>query len=307
MILFFVASWSIGIVMDLSPTSGEAGMRPTPGDVQLLPILVLSLMIIATIAFLLRARTPTFAVAVLYLPATMLGTYLIVVVGFSWSLFLIFLIVGLSALAIWKGVKNERMSPYIGAVAVVGIFFLAVILFGRGGEMIDQEVGGNGDDPSISFPDPGRYLETTFGDFGTFMLVILIGGIIAFLLVQKAIPVIRSSTKKEEDEKELEDQLSSTVDRAVTELREGKDVYSTVLRCYQRMCLALEKKGAKNFEFMTPREFEIHAVKTLGVSASKISEIREVFELAKYSGHKLEEKERDKAMKALKELRKELG
>lgn len=291
--------------MDLSPTIVESGMSPASAQLDLRPVFIL-LMIIATIAFLIRGRTPAFIVVVFFWPASLLGAYIIVMVGFSWPLLLIFLMIFLSAIAIWKGLKDERISPYLGAVAIVGVFLLLVTLFGGGaGEIIPIEVGGDGEAPSIAWDDPGGYIETAFGGFGTLMLIILVGGIIAYLLVQRVVPIIRSSPE-EEDEKELEDQLSSTMDRAVTELREGKDVHSTILRCYQKMCLILEKEGAKNFEFMTPREFERQAMRTLDVSTSKITDIRKVFELAKYSNYRLGDEERDRALKSLKELREEL-
>jgi len=305
LILFLVASWSIGIVMDLSPTFVTGEIEAVSPTFDLRPILI-ALMVIATVAFLIRGRTPAFVVAVFFLPAIIIGTYLFFYIGFGWSNLMIVLMVIISALAIWKGFQDERMSPYLAGVLLIGVLFFGVMFVGGGGEMIQEEIAGNGEGVSIPWDDPGGYIETAFGGFGTFILILLVGGIIAFLLVQRVIPIIKSSPGKTEEEKVLEDQLSSTMDRAVTELREGKDVHSTILRCYQRMCLILEQKGAKNFEFMTPREFERQAIKTLDVPASKISEIREIFELAKYSGHQLGEEERNKAVKALKQLRIEL-
>jgi len=292
--------------MDLSPTFDETETETFLGEVGLFPILAILFMVIATVLFLIKGRTPAFIAVVFFWPAAMIGAYIIILVGFSWPLFIIVLMIILSAIAIWKGLKDERFSPYIAGVVIIGVFFFATLFLGGGAEVISEEIGDNGEIPSIPLDDPGGFVEVAFGDFGTFMLIILVGGILAFLLVQRVIPIIRSSTEKREDEEKLEDQFTSTVDSAVTELREGKDVHSTILRCYQRMCMILEEKGAKNFEFMTPREFEEQAIRTLNVSASKISEIREVFELAKYSNYRLGEEERDRAVKALKELRKEL-
>ena len=292
--------------MDISAGLVEAETDPTFTDVDLTPILIAS-MIIAAGAFLIRGRTPAYVAVVFFWPAVFLGAYLILLVGFSWPLILIILMIVLSAISIWKLFKDERASPYIAGVAVIGLVLFVVLFLGGGTEAgIPVDIGDNGEIPSIPWDDPGGYIETAFGGFGTFILIILIGGIVAFLLAQKVIPFMKSSPEREEEEKGLEDQLSSTMDQAVTELRQGKDVHSTILRCYQRMCLILEEKGAKNFKFMTPREFEKQALRTLDVSTSKITEIREVFELAKYSGYELGEKERKKALNALKELRNEL-
>ncbi|MFW5946087.1 MAG: DUF4129 domain-containing protein [Candidatus Natronoplasma sp.] len=304
LILFLVASWSIGVVMDLSPTFVESEIESTFGEFDARPIMI-AVLIITPLALLMKGRTPTYIAAVFFLPATLIGTYIFIRVGFSWPMFMIGLIVAISAVAIWKGSKDESMGPYLAAVVFIALILVVSFLLG-GGELIVEQMEGNGEGISIPWGDPGGHIETAFGGFGTFLLIILVGGILAFLLVQRIIPIIKSSTESKEDKGKLEDQLSSTVDSAVRELREGKDIYSTILRCYQRMCWALEEKGAKNFEFMTPREFEREAIRTLDVPSSKVSEIRKVFELAKYSNYRLEEKERERALKALKELRKEL-
>jgi len=291
-------------VLDLSP-GFEEPVQPIMSEPYLWPILVIAT-IALTIGLLIKKRTPAYILAVIFWPSVMIGAYLLLIFAERWSLFLIVLTIGISAMGIWKGYKEDSMSAYLVGVALIGVLLLAAIFLGGGGEWISEEIGVNGEAPTIPWDDPGVFVETTFGGIGTFMLIILVGFILVFLLFQQVMPVIRSSTEKGDDEDVLENELSSTVDSAVMELREGKDIHSTILRCYQRMCSILEKKGAKNFEFMTPREFEKQAIRTLNVPNSKLSEIREVFELAKYSGYRLGEEEKDKAVKALKELRKEL-
>lgn len=303
MILLLLASWSLGIVRDSSPDFED----PDGGSLDVdLTILLVLFLIIAPVASLIRGRTPVFVVAVFFLPAMIIGGYVLLIIGLTWSSFFIGLMIVLATLAIWKVSKEGGLSPYLAVLGIIGVFLFAVMFLVGGGEMISEAIGGNGEGISIPWGDPGGYMETAFGGFGTLLLIVLVGVILAFLLVQRVIPIIRPSTENRENEEKLEDQISSTVDSAVKELREGKDIYSTVLRCYQRMCWILEEKGAKNLEFMTPREFEKQAIRTLDVSPSKVSEIREVFELAKYSNYRLGEKDRKKAVKALKELRKEL-
>ena len=290
--------------MELSPAVVGGEVESTFGEFDIRPV-VIAFLIITPIVFLMIGRTPTFLAAVFFLPATLIGTYIFIQVGVSWPVFMIGLMVAISAVAIWKGFKDESMTPYIAGVALIFIIIGGMFLLG-GRELIVEQIGGNGEGVSLPWGDPGGYIETTFGGYGTLILMILIGGILAFLLIQRVIPLVKYTSEKKEDEKELEEQLTSTMDKAVTELRKGKDVHSTILRCYQKMCLILEEKGAKNLECMTPREFELQAVKTLDVSTSKLKEIREVFELAKYSNYRLGEKERNRAVKALKELREEL-
>lgn len=305
LILFLLASWSLGVVMNLSPTFSKTYTEPFLTDVDLTAVLI-SFMMIGTAVFFLKSRTPASLAVVFFWPGVMICIFIIILVGFSWPLFLILLMILISAIAIWQGLKGETMFSYLAAIAIIGVFLLILTLLGGGGEIIYEEITGNGEGFSLPWDDPGGYMKTAFGGFGNLLLIILVGGILVFLVVQRMIPTIRSFPESEEDEKKLEDQLTSTVDSAVKELREGKDIYSTILRCYQQMCWILEEKGAKNFEFMTSREFERQAIRTLDVSPSKISEIRKVFELAKYSDYSLGEKERNRAVKALNDLRKEL-
>jgi len=301
LILFLFATWCIGIVIDTSIAMAETGVRGV--GVDLMPVFWIAI-VGTVVAAVIRGRK-TVLVPILFLTsAIILSWYFLIVFAFDFSAMMIFAIIVISALALWRGSKDEEMSYYLGAIAILTAILLIAQFISTGGGMIPIEIESNGEPPSLIPGDPGGFIESTLGGFGTFLLIVLVGGILAFLTVQRVVPLLRSSSK--DDEEELEDQLSSTVDKAVTELKEGKDVHSTILRCYQRMCLILEEMGAKNFEFMTPREFEIQAKRTLDVPTSKITEIREVFELAQYSNYKLGEKERKKAVMALKELRKEL-
>lgn len=307
LVLFLFASWSIGVVMTTSPTvsPGDTDFTSAAGYAGYARPILVALLIIVFASLYMKGRTPTFLVIALFLVAMMGGAYLIFLIGFSWSLLMILFVIIISAIAIWRGVTDEHMSPYLAGVVVVGAVLFAVVMLGGGMEMISEEIAADGEPPSLPWDDPTGDIERGFGSIGNFVLLLLIGGILGFLIVQKMIPIIRST--KKETEKGMEDQLSSTVEKAVTELREGKDVHSTILRCYQRMCLILEEEGAKNFEFMTPREFEKQALTTLDIKTPTVSEIRKVFEMAKYSNYRLGEEERDRAVKALKELRKELS
>ncbi len=207
-------------------------------------------------------------------------------------------------MTLWKG-KKEKAIGYAGAVLVLGIVLMAFLFMG-GGEMIGLDFGNGNGSFSLPWDDPGGAVEGTFGSYGNFMLIILIGAIAVLLSMQKVKPLLDRLREGEEKEEDLEDQVSHAVDRAITQLKEGKDVKSSILRCYQQMCIILEKKGVEYYDFMTPREFEKYAINKLDITESKVLEIRELFELAQYSTHSLGDKERDRAVNSLEELRKEL-
>jgi len=159
--------------------------------------------------------------------------------------------------------------------------------------------------PSI-FGEEGA-LWGGFGGPGFFMLILISIFAIGFVLYQKfELYHLFELSDKEEEEKSMESDISSTVDKAISELHEGKDIKETIMRCYQRMSTILEEEGIKNEDYMTPREFEKVANENLDVATSKISSIREIFELAKYSSHRLEEREKERVLEDLEALRDEL-
>jgi len=302
LILFLFASWSIGNVMSLSPTLDE--------DTQTfdftiswlwiyLPLLIVPLFIV------LKSKSPTILMVSGSLVAMGLAPYLFLRYGILWPSVIIITIF-LLALMYWKGLGQKGMSAYFVVIALGGLLLLIVTYFGTGGDLIPIQTEGNGEGLSLPWDNSRAMVEHAFGSMGTFILVLLIAAVLLFLLVQRVIPLLRKS-EEEGSEKDIEYDISSTVDEAIKELHKGKDVKSTILRCYQRMCNILEKKGVKDTEFTTPREFEKRAINNIHVSASKITEIRKLFEIAKYSQHELGEKERDRAVRTLKDIQEELG
>jgi len=115
---------------------------------------------------------------------------------------------------------------------------------------------------------------------------------------------IYSKEKIEEDT--IEDSLTSTLDKAITEIDEGSDVRSTVINSYHEMTRVLEEKGAENHESMTPREFKEEISKKIPSAENFVSNITFLFEEARYSPHELEEKDREVVIHQLEELKGEL-
>lgn len=110
-----------------------------------------------------------------------------------------------------------------------------------------------------------------------------------------------------EEEEDIKEDISDTVDEAIKDLYKGKDVRSTVLRCYQKMCYVLETGGVQLEDSMTPREFKLEATKRLDVSTDVISDLTQLFEEGRYSSHKLGREQRKQALSNLKALREEMG
>ncbi len=151
--------------------------------------------------------------------------------------------------------------------------------------------------------------EVIFGE-GSQQIFSSIGSSIAILVFLASILIalflfLRYKKFSEEDSVAKED-ISSTADRALTELHEGDDVRDVVIRNYQKMLIILEEEGVHQDISFTPRELEKMVLAKLTLTEETIDEMTELFEEAKYSDHPLGEKERNRAMDNFKQIREEL-
>lgn len=208
----------------------------------------------------------------------------------------------LTGVAFKKGYISKKMT---------GLLFS--MMFGLGGGIfywigVSGDAGGTRARPGEGILPWGE-TETLFSELGgpgIFMLVLISVFGVGFFLYQKYELFELFELRDKDDKKEIERDVSSAVDKAIRDLIEGKDIKSTIMGCYNQMSLILEEKGIRDEKHMTPREFEKTAVENLDVTTSKISRIREIFELAKYSAHKLEEKDKERVIQDLEALRDEL-
>ncbi len=114
------------------------------------------------------------------------------------------------------------------------------------------------------------------------------------------------SSREKIEEQDIEDSLSSTLDKAITEIDEGSDVRRTIINSYHEMTRVLEEKGAENDDHMTPREFKDQIIKEIPGAENFVSNITFLFEEARYSPHELKEKDRKEVIRHLEELKEEL-
>ncbi len=157
------------------------------------------------------------------------------------------------------------------------------------------------------------------GKLGIGILVVLLGGLSIFVVYVNLVYLLKKKSQdkevrnvpefdfeEEKEEVEIEEDLSSTVNKAISDLHEGEDVRSTIIDSYREMCRVLEKRGERNDEFLTPREFEKAVIGNIPQVNEVISEITHLFEEARYSPHELKEEERKKAVTHLQNLKRRL-
>jgi len=293
-ILFLFASWLAGSMMNFHFRAGEGG----GWDVAFIGPFTAIILFAIPIVIFWRARTRVFFII------------------FSAGLFFII-----------TPVFFDALRAIIVGLVIVGLF-LVIIAFKKGyiskkkaGLLIGVTVGTGGsifywfmtaetDGERGVISDIWEEAGFTFGDFegpGIFMLILISVFGLGFFLYQKYdLSRLFDFEDDGEDKKEIESDVSSAVDKAIRDLLEGKDIESTIMECYNQMSIILEEKGIRDEKHMTPREFENAAIENLDVTTSKISRIREIFELAKYSSHRLKEKDKERVIGDLEALRDEL-
>ncbi|MEF8874780.1 MAG: DUF4129 domain-containing protein [Candidatus Thermoplasmatota archaeon] len=212
------------------------------------------------------------------------------------------------ALSIFIGPKEDIKKtilnhiPRLGFIAV--LFFLPEMLpyIKRAGKWLNRRVISDIELPSMPevFPETGS--QQILSPFGSSIgVLILLGAILVIVFF-----IIRHKHASEESS-ETEEEISSTADKAITELHEGDDVRDVIIRNYQKMLIRLEEEGVHQDLSFTPRELEKMALAKLTLTEETIDEMTELFEEAKYSDHPLGEKERDRAIDNFKQIREELG
>ncbi|AGB04583.1 hypothetical protein AciM339_0703 [Aciduliprofundum sp. MAR08-339] len=97
------------------------------------------------------------------------------------------------------------------------------------------------------------------------------------------------------------------VEKAIYEVKIGKDVRGAILSAYKEMELLMRTHGVEDKSYYTPREFREFALSTLKISPKPVDVLTTLFEIARYSGHHMSEEHRKLALNALEEIKNETG
>lgn len=98
-----------------------------------------------------------------------------------------------------------------------------------------------------------------------------------------------------------------SLEETIYHLELGDDIRSAILICYRDLVQLFRDHGVVPFSHQTARELEVVALQRLGVSHSSSRSLRNLFEVARYSDHPLEEEDRREAIDALRGAKGELG
>ncbi|MEF8873731.1 MAG: DUF4129 domain-containing protein [Candidatus Thermoplasmatota archaeon] len=302
-ILFLVSAWLIGNMMNFQYDGGVSEV-----DLSYLLVMITLLPFVMAGIIIYRGRTRMFLFIFSFALFWIIYPVFFRALGVLY-IGLIVLGVGLLFFALKKGYISSKKVALTSAFFMVlgaSLFYIYSDLLAAA--MYSQLPSAPIDPENVSESfnyvwDKTDVAVESVGGPGFFILMMISVFGLGFFIYQKLGLGYKSRSDKEDEKEKMEEDITSTVDRAITELHQGKDVESTILRCYQEMCLILRGEGVEDKDFMTPRELEIAAVKKLDIPDSQISSIRRTFELAKYSSHKLGSEEKDEVLQGLKALK----
>ncbi len=220
-----------------------------------------------------------------------------------WIPFLLFCVVGLF-LVKKKDLKYNQLGTAFGlgifAVVFAFVFWIIPNMSNHMNDLFNHKVDWN-------FAFPEKSINYIFENSGWFVLIILFSSLFLILLIPQLRKLFAGS-KEEVDtsSKEMEEEISESVENAIADLKKGKDIESSVIRCYQKMCLILNEHGMRYDKHMTPREFQNYSIENLSLSKEIISNITKTFEKARYGSKSMDESDRALALQNLKKFRKEI-
>lgn len=221
-------------------------------------------------------------------------------------LFLGFGIVGIFYLvAMRRG--REVMHAFFGALLAVLILIgiLYVMAMSNVQENTEEnltsnltENPGNTPFPKTSNTPPLISMLLVAGMF------VLIAIIIITLIFSYLASRIRSSAGKVEP---FNIDLARVIEEGIASFETGVSARDAIIRCYRRMTEILSAHGVKDALYLTPREFREEVKAKMGFESKNLDELVALFETARYSSHQIGDVEKERALNALKGLRKEVG
>lgn len=310
-ILVLIASWSLGNFINLLPRVGETteneevGGEETSFFIELedffLFLFLLFIFSLGAVMYTYRGSGLLTVYGAIMIIVLLIGFGLIAAAAKGDIVFIIF--ISTATFSVIFATKRYLEISIITAVFIGGLLAVPLFIWRLGGPL-PSDIGGLGPGGTGGGGSDG-VVGSVSSNPSILIFFVLIGALVTFFIYVKFHTLFER--KSEEREEEVEEDISATVDKTIRELVKGKDVRSTILRCYQRMCIILQESGVRLSDSMTAREFEMSAERKLSTSAQTISKLTDIFEKARYSSERLDEEDRKRALIHLRDLREELG
>jgi hypothetical protein len=158
---------------------------------------------------------------------------------------------------------------------------------------------------STSVATPGSVVpHVTSRPLGIALTIVLA---LIFALVVAGIVFLLARVKGEIAPPLPDDPLAGLLDAGIDDLRRISDPRRAVIACYARMERLMSSSGIPRRLSDTPTEFLARVLQERSVSAASASRLTTLFERAKFSPHRVDERMREDALDALEQVRSELA
>ncbi len=209
-------------------------------------------------------------------------------------LFSLFAIAIVGAFIYRKQVAKEALAGVISLALALLSFGLIYILANKISIALYSHGGSNPYNPSFSEP---LYSQSMIA-------LIIIAAVMGILF---GVFVVKVYKKKEAKVEKEVITTKEAMERAIYKVKIGKDVRGAILSAYKEMEKLMRSKGVEDKTYYTPREFREFALETLKISPRPVEMLTNLFEIARYSQHEMNENHRKLALNALEEIRNEIS
>jgi hypothetical protein len=206
--------------------------------------------------------------------------------------------------------QGRRSEPPYASLAVV--FLVVIVTAVIAGQDILRNDGSRGRPGTADFVRPGQVIpeqprpqpaERRYPDF-VWSLAIGLAALIAAAIVAAVIADRRRDRRGRRTPEQLEE-LGRALDEAIDDLRRDPDPRRAVIAAYARMEQALTLYGFPRRPSEAPYEY-LHRVARELDAEGPVASLTELFEVAKFSEHSVDEKMRGRAIDALTAVRAEV-
>ena len=217
-----------------------------------------------------------------------------------WSFCGLVLVAGLIAAIFSKEYRRELLITLLVALPVIlgGVFALRAYLHSHPEfpDLPEQPAPQPERPPEAPLPQPSHVPNWT--SFLLFVVVLAAAG----LILWRIWPYLRPR-------EETLGELAGLAAGAAAELRAGKDLKDTIMRCYRDMSELLARRGHIPEEVrrvLTPREFEAE-LRRLGMADEHVTRLSRLFERVRYGGHRADPAEEREAIACLEAIERAYG
>jgi hypothetical protein len=231
---------------------------------------------------------------------------------FSFALVLAAAGVLLAILVVLLQIRAGKPRPRSSALpGLIGYLVLIAVLAALSGRTLGLEprLPASQEDTAVPVANPGEPIAAEPAPAPTRVRVVwpLVGGLVALLLAAAVVGalLVRRGSREKRLPREARAGLQQALDEAIEDLRREPDPRKAVVAAYARMEQALTVHGLPRRPAEAPYEYLTRAAGAIEAE-KQMAALTELFEVAKFSQHRVGEAMRERAIAALVAVRDEV-